>query len=229
MADMRKLREKLRPLIRGAGGATVLVAGLTAYCNYKPASSFRSGNLMAPRPSEEHVTAIEDFASGNLLISNVTEYPNATEKATDAPDTTSASGATANTPMTGTSEDLANPHKLAGIKPKSVANRIEVLLSAGALAGGSGPGKAGVARVIARKNSAVRRCYEGALRRTPDLTDNVKVRFTVGTEGIITAVTVIAGSDDLSSCVKAKFMRIRGLPLLSTPQSFTQGYVFTKR
>ena len=83
-------------------------------------------------------------------------------------------------------------------------------------------------KVIARKSSAVRRCYEKALRKDSGLSGKVKVRFTVGTAGTITSVSVIGASGDFSSCIKRKFQRIRGLPLLPAPQSFTQSYVFTK-
>ncbi|MCO4760622.1 MAG: energy transducer TonB [Myxococcales bacterium] len=117
--------------------------------------------------------------------------------------------------------------KIATKKVKKKEKKIKISLSAGAL-GGSGAGKSGVARVIARKNSAVRRCYEGALRKTPGLSGKVKVRFTVGTAGTITSVSVIGASGDFATCIKRKFQRIRGLPLLPSPQSFTQSYVFTK-
>ncbi len=105
--------------------------------------------------------------------------------------------------------------------------KISINLSTGSL-DGSGQGKSGVARVIARKNSAVRRCYEAALRQNPGLTGKVKVRFTVGTAGTITSVSVLGASGVFASCIKGKFSRIRGLPLLPSPQSFSQSYVFTK-
>ena len=114
--------------------------------------------------------------------------------------------------------------KVAAVKREK---KVQISLSAGAL-GGSGSGKSGVARVIARKNSAVRRCYEAALRKSPGLSGKVKVRFTVGTAGTITGVDVIGAAGDFSTCIKSKFSRIRGLPLLPSPQSFTQSYVFTK-
>ncbi len=116
---------------------------------------------------------------------------------------------------------------LTAVKPKKKEKKIAVKLSAGSL-GGSGAGKSGVARVIARKNSAVRRCYEAALRNDPGLSGKVKVRFTVGTAGTITSVSVLGASGAFSSCIKGKFSRIRGLPLLPSPQSFSQSYVFTK-
>lgn len=105
--------------------------------------------------------------------------------------------------------------------------KISISLSAGGL-DGTGEGKTGVARVIARKNSAVRRCYESALRENPGLTGKVKVRFTVGTAGTITNVSVLGASGGFADCIRNKFNSIRGLPLLPSPQSFSQSYVFTK-
>ncbi len=116
---------------------------------------------------------------------------------------------------------------LTKVKPKKKEAVVKVKLRTGDL-GGSGAGKAGVARVIARKNSAVRRCYEAALRDDPGLSGKVKVRFTVGTAGTITSVSVLGASGAFSGCIKGKFSRIRGLPLLPSPQSFNQSYVFTK-
>lgn len=104
---------------------------------------------------------------------------------------------------------------------------IKVSLSSGAL-GGSGQGKDGVAKVIRRKNSSIRRCYEAALRNNPGLSGKVTVTFTVGTAGTITSVRVAGASGEFSTCITNKFSRIRGLPMLSTPQSFNQSYVFTK-
>jgi len=113
------------------------------------------------------------------------------------------------------------------VKAKKKEKKIRISLSAGSL-GGSGKGKSGVAKVIRRKNSSIRRCYEAALRQNPGLSGKVKVQFTVGTAGTVTRVNVIGAGGDFAGCIKSKFSRIRGLPLLSSPQSFTQSYVFTK-
>lgn len=110
---------------------------------------------------------------------------------------------------------------------KKEEKAVKVSLSAGAL-GGSGSNKGDIAKVIARKNSAVRRCYETALRSNPSLSGKVSVNFTVGTAGTVTNVNVLGASGEFSDCIKTKFSRIRGLPLLPTPQSFTQSYVFNK-
>ena len=94
--------------------------------------------------------------------------------------------------------------------------------------GGSGEAKADVGKVISRKNSAVQRCYEAALRDNPDEGGKVKVSFTVGTAGTVTDVSVSGASGAFSECIKNKFMGIRGLPILAAPQSFNQAYVFSK-
>lgn len=93
---------------------------------------------------------------------------------------------------------------------------------------GSGEAKADVAKVVSRKNSAVQRCYEQALRDNPDTGGKVKVTFTVGTEGTVTDVSISGASGGFADCIKSKFESIRGLPQLSSPQTFGQSYVFSK-
>ena len=93
---------------------------------------------------------------------------------------------------------------------------------------GSGEAKADVAKIIGRKNSAVQRCYEQALRDNPDTGGKVKVTFTVGTEGTITDVSISGATGGFADCIKAKFEAIRGLPTLPAPQTFGQSYVFSK-
>ena len=93
---------------------------------------------------------------------------------------------------------------------------------------GSGESKADVAKVVSRKNSAVQKCYEQALRDNPDVGGKVKVTFTVGTEGTVTDVSVSGATGGFADCIKAKFESIRGLPVLASPQTFGQSYVFSK-
>jgi outer membrane biosynthesis protein TonB len=110
---------------------------------------------------------------------------------------------------------------------KKEEKEVQVVLKSGGM-DGEGEGKTEVARVIQRKNSQVQRCYEQALRDNPDEGGKVKVTFTVGTAGTITDVTVSGASGAFSDCIKGKFTSIRGLPLLPSPQSFSQSYVFSK-
>ena len=104
---------------------------------------------------------------------------------------------------------------------------MQVRLSSGGM-DGPGENKAEVGKVVSRKNSAVQRCYEEALRDNPDEGGKVKVTFTVGTEGTVTDVSVSGASGKFSDCIKARFTAIRGLPLLPSPQTFSQSYVFSK-
>lgn len=91
---------------------------------------------------------------------------------------------------------------------------------------GSGEGKADIARVVSRKNSAIQRCFEAAKRENPNVSGKVKVTFTVGTEGMTVAVGVAGATGPFADCIRSKFESIRGLPTLSSPQTFTQNYVF---
>ncbi len=110
-------------------------------------------------------------------------------------------------------------------KKESGGGRASV--SGGAL-GGTGPNKAGVAKVIRRKNSSIRRCYEAALRCNPGLSGKVAVYFTVGTAGTIDAVRIAGVTGGLARCIAKKLQRIRGLPMLAVDENYSQSYVFTK-
>ena len=112
------------------------------------------------------------------------------------------------------------------VKQEKKEKEVKVTMS-GSI-GGSGSGKADIGKIISRKNSAVRRCYETALRTNPGLSGKVSVSFTVGTAGTVTSVNVLGASGEFADCISTKFSHIRGLPLLPSPQSFTQSYVFTK-
>lgn len=93
---------------------------------------------------------------------------------------------------------------------------------------GEGQGKSAVSQVIARKSSAIRRCYEAELRSNANLQAKVVVSFTVGTAGTITQVRIMGATGKLASCIESKFMRIRGLPILTAPQPFKQTYIFQR-
>ncbi len=110
---------------------------------------------------------------------------------------------------------------------KKEEKAVTVVLKSGGV-DGEGEGKTEVAKVIQRKNSAVQRCYEQALRDNPDEGGKVKVTFTVGTAGTITDVSISGASGGFSDCIRTKFTSIRGLPTLTQPQTFSQSYVFSK-
>ncbi len=85
-----------------------------------------------------------------------------------------------------------------------------------------------IGRVIARKNAAIQRCYDQALRENPNEGGKIRVTFTVGTEGSVTEVSVAGGSPGLAACIEARFLAIRGLPLLSAQKIFVQTYVLNR-
>jgi outer membrane biosynthesis protein TonB len=113
------------------------------------------------------------------------------------------------------------------IEANKQEKKLNISLSMGEM-GGSGEAKADVAKVVSRKNSAVQRCYEQALRDNPEEGGKVKVIFTVGTAGTVTDVSVSGASGAFADCIRNKFQAIRGLPALPAPQSFNQSYVFSK-
>jgi outer membrane biosynthesis protein TonB len=90
-------------------------------------------------------------------------------------------------------------------------------------------GKDKIKRIVRRKNNAVRRCFEAALRDNPGLSGKVKVFFTIGGAGTITSTRVVGASGDFRACIERRLRSIRGLPQLKVPASFTQSYVFTKQ
>jgi outer membrane biosynthesis protein TonB len=110
---------------------------------------------------------------------------------------------------------------------KKTEKKISIKLNSGTL-GGSGPAKTEIAKVIRRKNRAIQRCYEAALRDNPNVGGKVGVSFVVGTAGTVTTVRVSGATGGFKSCIESKFKRIRGLPQLPAPQTFNQSYVFSK-
>jgi outer membrane biosynthesis protein TonB len=111
--------------------------------------------------------------------------------------------------------------------PTKREKKVKISLNAGSL-GGSGPAKTEIAKVIRRKNRAIQRCYEAALRENPNVGGKVAVSFVVGTAGTVTSVRVSGATGSFQSCIVNKFKRIRGLPRLPAAQTFNQSYVFTK-
>jgi hypothetical protein len=91
-----------------------------------------------------------------------------------------------------------------------------------------GDDQQGVARVVSRKQAAVRRCYETALRDDPNLNGKVNIRFVLGTAGTVTDVDVTGASGGLQECIRSVFANLRGLPVLKEPRTFHQSYVFSK-
>jgi outer membrane biosynthesis protein TonB len=112
--------------------------------------------------------------------------------------------------------------------PKKQEEEVKVVLKSSGMEGGDGESKSEVGKIIARKNSAVQRCYEQALRDDPSTGGKVRVTFTVGTAGTVTDVSVSGASGSFSDCIKSKFNSFKGFPMLSSAQTFSQSYVFSK-
>ena len=108
-----------------------------------------------------------------------------------------------------------------------IRGEVDSLSRAGALPLAADPGLF-VRAVIGRRNSAIRRCFRVALRVNPDAAGQVAVDFTVGTAGTVTDARVTAASSEMSSCVRRKYLQVRGLPLLEAPMSFRKTYSFSK-
>lgn len=85
-----------------------------------------------------------------------------------------------------------------------------------------------VGKVITRKSTAVKRCYETALRDNPTVSGKVIIRFTVGTAGTVTDADVRGATGAFADCIRGVFLTARGLPLLASPRSFTQSYIFDR-
>ncbi len=83
-----------------------------------------------------------------------------------------------------------------------------------------------VAKVVARKNSAMQRCFEDGLRADPAAGGKVTVKFTVGTTGLVTDATVSGAASPWGECILGKFKAIRGLPLVDSSESYKWTYVF---
>lgn len=105
-------------------------------------------------------------------------------------------------------------------------SRVIVRMAAGPL-DGPGEARSEVGKIVARKSSAIQWCFEQALRNDPNVGGKVTVQFTVGTEGTVSEVAVRGATGEYADCIKSKFMSIRGLPKLMSPQSFTQTFVLS--
>jgi outer membrane biosynthesis protein TonB len=79
------------------------------------------------------------------------------------------------------------------------------------LDGGAGKiEKSAVERVLRKRTSSVRKCYEEALKRNPTLSGKLSVKFQIGTGGRITRVKFKkngTGDAGVANCVKAKMKR----------------------
>ena len=105
----------------------------------------------------------------------------------------------------------------------------------GSLQGGGGAGgridKAGVASVFRRRSSAIRRCYEAALRGNPNVTGKVTIRFTIGPAGRITGISVTAnstGDSSIGSCIVSRVKGWRFDPPERGSVTFSYPFILSK-
>ncbi len=82
-----------------------------------------------------------------------------------------------------------------------------------------------IARKIAGRARQVKACYEAVLRENPNEGGKIRVNFTVGTAGTVTQVQVVGAVGMLAECIEAKFLAIRGLPILAEPKPFNQTFL----
>ncbi len=85
--------------------------------------------------------------------------------------------------------------------------------------------KTQIARKIAGRAKQVKACYEAALRDDPSVGGKIRVSFTVGTAGTITQVQIAGAQSALAQCIEAKFLAIRGLPILTEPRPYNQTFL----
>ncbi len=126
----------------------------------------------------------------------------------------------------------AKAGKKAPAKAEEVAIRGDV--SGGSLTGAAGVGgidKAGVSAVFSRRRSAVRSCYDAALRKNANTSGKVTVRFTIGTAGRITSIataTNTTGDGALAACINAKVKEWKFPAPTGGPVTFSFPFVLTK-
>jgi TonB family protein len=92
--------------------------------------------------------------------------------------------------------------------------------------GGSGILDAGeVNKVVKSRLTAIKMCYEKALKKNPTLEGKLSVRFTIGTSGRVTSASVSSdtlGDPEVSSCVISKVKTFA----FSKPEGGSVEYVF---
>lgn len=86
-----------------------------------------------------------------------------------------------------------------------------------------------ISMVFARKNGAVRRCYEAARGRDPAVAPRVTAHVQVDTTGTVRSVDILHAEGDFAECVRRKFMGLRGLPPPPRPAWFMRRFVFRDR
>jgi len=94
---------------------------------------------------------------------------------------------------------------------KETKVKASIGLKKGSIVGGTGKmNKSSVAGVIKKRKSAIRKCYEKALRTNPKTKGKVIVKFTVGTAGRVTSSKVASNTTGDTGVGKCIASRIKG-------------------
>lgn len=89
-----------------------------------------------------------------------------------------------------------------------------------------------VAGVFARRKGAIKACYEKELRRNPDLKGRITLRFTIGTSGRITNISVsqnTTGDDAIASCIIDRVQSWKFDPPSGGAVTFTYPFILEAR
>ena len=109
--------------------------------------------------------------------------------------------------------DVKGP-KAGRVKTKGKSEKAikgSVKMRSGNVIGGTGKmSKGSVASVIKKRKSAIRKCYETALRTNSKVAGKVVIQFTVGTRGRVTAASVKSnstGDKGVGSCIAKRLKK----------------------
>ena len=122
--------------------------------------------------------------------------------------------------------------KVVAAKDREVKVKVNVGLRGGRKSGGLGKLDGSVVtRVFQRRSSAFRRCYENRLRVRPNIQGKIVIRFTIGSAGRITRITVASnstGDSAVGSCIVDKVRGMRFSPPENGEVTFTYPIVLSK-
>lgn len=110
--------------------------------------------------------------------------------------------------------------------------KLRIGLRGGRKSGGLGRlDGAAVTKVFRRRSSAFRACYESRLKVNPNLSGKVVIKFTIGSAGRITNISVSSnstGDSTVGSCIIGKVRRWRFSPPENGSVTFTYPIVLSK-
>ena len=115
-------------------------------------------------------------------------------------------------------DDVKSKTKVGKVGGGERRQETSIRIRRGKLGNQTGTGKidkAAVASVFRRRMSAIRVCYEKALKLNPDVQGKVTLRFTIGRAGTITNITVTknsTGDPGVATCITQKVRRWRFSP-----------------